>query len=74
MPAEHNQVSAKDRNMFSITDQDEEEQAHYHVAEKCEKIENNESNTQLKSRRGFDASSDDAMGSDNIFFMKHHDD
>ena len=47
--------------MPSVVDPDEQEQEHDHVAEECNKIEDKESNTQLKFQREFTNLSDDAV-------------
>ena len=50
VPDAHNEVHVKRRSILSVADPDEEDQEQDHVAEKCENIENKESNIQLKSQ------------------------
>ena len=51
MPSDYKEVHAERRTTFSVVEPDEEEQEHNNVAEECDKIEDKESNSQLKSQR-----------------------
>ena len=73
VPTEHKEVCFR-KNMLSAVDPNKEEQECDHGTEEHKKIEDKESNIQLKSQRKFATSSDDAACSDNRFFMKYHDD
>ena len=49
MLAGHKEVRTKRRNIFSVLDPDEEGQENDRLAKECDKIEEKESNIQLKS-------------------------
>ena len=68
MPDEHKQDRFKRRNVLSVTAPDEEEKENDHISEKFKKIEEKESNAQLKSQQEFSALSDNAVYSSNIFY------
>ena len=71
--AEHKEVRVERRNTPSIVDPDKAQKEHDHVAEECDKIEDENSNVQLKSQREFNNLTCDAEHSTNGLAMKCED-